>query len=61
MDGDQVALERRRGEVPSISCPVCSGQVPVLAQCVDGDVEPVLACRTCGWTRRARRDDPRAG
>jgi Zn ribbon nucleic-acid-binding protein len=64
MDGEgsaaeRVAVERRRREVPSISCPACSGAVPVLAHCVEGDVEPVLECRTCGWTRRARREDPR--
>jgi hypothetical protein len=57
---EQVAVDRRQREVPCISCPACAGEVPVLARCVDGDVEPVLACRTCGWTRRARREDPRA-
>ena len=65
MDGEtgtaeQVAVERRRREVVCISCPACAGAVPVLARCVDGDVEPVLECRTCGWTRKARRQDPRA-
>lgn len=53
----QATVERRRRDVPSISCPVCTGAVPVLAHCVDGDVEPVLACRACGWSRRARRED----
>jgi Zn ribbon nucleic-acid-binding protein len=62
MDGElsaaeQATVDRRRQDVPCISCPACSGAVPVLAVCVDGDVEPVLECRTCGWTRRARRED----
>ncbi|MCU1592351.1 MAG: hypothetical protein JWP11_3607 [Frankiales bacterium] len=54
----QTTVERRRREVVCISCPACSGAVPVLARCIDGDVEPVLECLTCGWTRRARREDP---
>ena len=54
-----VGVERRRSEVQCISCPICTGEVPVLARCVDGDVEPVLECRTCGWTRAARRQDVR--
>ena len=58
MDG-RVVAERRRRAVACLSCPACSGAVPVLARCVDGDVEPVLECRTCGWVRRARREDPR--
>jgi uncharacterized Zn finger protein len=67
MDGEtsaadqQVVVERRRQEVPSISCPSCSGPVPVLARCVNGDVEPVLECPACGWTRPARRETPLAG
>jgi hypothetical protein len=62
MDGDVVVttgVERRRKDVVCISCPACAGAVPVLARCVDGDVEPVLECRTCGWIRRARRADLR--
>jgi hypothetical protein len=50
--------ERRRKEVVCISCPHCAGAVPVRAKCVDGDVVPVLECRVCGWTRKARTEDP---
>ena len=51
--------ERRRKDVVCLSCPACAGAVPVLARCIDGDVEPVLECRTCGWVRKARREDLR--
>ena len=54
---DRIAVERRRREVPAISCPACASAVPVLAKCIDGDVEPVLECRTCGWVRKARREE----
>ncbi|GAC1608193.1 MAG: hypothetical protein NVS3B26_04100 [Mycobacteriales bacterium] len=60
MDTEQrlsTAAERRRHEALCISCPFCAGAVPVLARCIGGDVEPVLECRTCGWTRPARRAD----
>ncbi|MDT7544581.1 MAG: hypothetical protein QOE99_691 [Actinomycetota bacterium] len=50
-------VERRRKDVVCVSCPSCSGAVPVQARCIDGDVEPVLECRTCGWVRRARQSD----
>jgi RNase P subunit RPR2 len=52
----QVTVNRRRKELVCISCPNCSGAVPVLARLVEGELEPVLDCRTCGWTRPARRE-----
>ena len=63
MDGElgateqPVAVDRWQREVVCISCPVCAGEVPVLARCVNGDVEPFLECSSCGWTRPARRQD----
>jgi hypothetical protein len=54
---EQRSVERRRTDVVCVSCPACSGAVPVIARCVNGDVEPVLECRTCGWVRSARRSD----
>jgi DNA-directed RNA polymerase subunit RPC12/RpoP len=56
----RVSVERRQQDVASISCPSCSGAVPVLAQCIDGDVEPVLVCPDCGWRRPARREGSRS-
>jgi hypothetical protein len=54
---EQRSVERRRADVVCVSCPACSAPVPVIARCIDGDVEPVLECRTCGWVRSARRGD----
>jgi Zn ribbon nucleic-acid-binding protein len=51
-------VNRRRRTAVCVSCPACSAPVPVLARCVDGDVEAVLECRTCGWFRPARAEDP---
>lgn len=56
---ERYVVERRRKEVVCLSCPSCASAVPVLARCIDGDVEPVLECRTCGWVRKARRTDDR--
>ena len=51
------AAERRRKTTVCVSCPACAGAVPIRACSVDGEVEPVLECRTCGWIRSARRED----